>query len=162
MSVSRLAIATLCLAAAGCSKSAPPDITPPVQTPARATKIPPPSAASPAGAQPPFAGGASAPPPGAAPTAPEGPSDAELAQLEAVHAKNPADAAAKSAYVAGLVAKANFFMFAKDLPPREKYPKALALYRKAVEVDPSNATAKAGVDQIEAIYTQMGREVPRA
>ena len=47
------------------------------------------------------------------------------------------------------------------LPPREKYPKALAMFRNALKIDPDNALAKDGVNLIEDVYRSMGRPVPQ-
>ena len=47
------------------------------------------------------------------------------------------------------------------LPPREKYPKALAMFRNALKTDPDNALAKDGVNLIEDVYRSMGRPVPQ-
>ncbi len=51
-------------------------------------------------------------------------------------------------------------MLDPDLPPREKYPKSLAMFRDALEIDPNNALAKQSIQLIEDIYTSMGRPVP--
>ena len=47
------------------------------------------------------------------------------------------------------------------LPPREKYPKALEMFRNALKIDPDNALAKDGVNLIEDVYRSMGRPVPQ-
>ncbi len=46
------------------------------------------------------------------------------------------------------------------LPPREKYPKALGMFRNALTIDPGNALAKDSIKLIEDIYKGMGRPVP--
>lgn len=46
------------------------------------------------------------------------------------------------------------------LPPREKYPKALGMFRDALKIDPDNALAKDSIKLIEDIYKGMGRPVP--
>ena len=96
-----------------------------------------------------------APPPSA-----PAPTDARLAALQEAYDKSPSNGAARQALVDALVAKANADMADQEMPPREKYPAALGLYRRAAKIDPSNATARAGIDQIEAIYKQMGRPIP--
>jgi lipoprotein-anchoring transpeptidase ErfK/SrfK len=47
------------------------------------------------------------------------------------------------------------------LPPREKYPNALAIFRNALKIDPDNVLAKDGVKLIEDVYASMGRPVPQ-
>jgi lipoprotein-anchoring transpeptidase ErfK/SrfK len=47
------------------------------------------------------------------------------------------------------------------LPPREKYLKALTMFRNALKIDPDNALAKDGVNLIEDVYRSMGRPVPQ-
>jgi tetratricopeptide (TPR) repeat protein len=46
------------------------------------------------------------------------------------------------------------------VPPREKYPQALKMFREALQLDPNNALAKDGIKLIEDIYKSMGRPVP--
>lgn len=68
---------------------------------------------------------------------------------------------AKAAYVQATVKYATAVMLG-DLPPREKYPKALALYDEALKQDPNNAEAKANRQLILDIYKSMGREPPKS
>lgn len=68
---------------------------------------------------------------------------------------------AKSAYVAATVRYATAVM-TSELPPREKYPKALALYEEALKHDPNNAEAKTNRQLILDIYKSMGREPPKS
>jgi tetratricopeptide (TPR) repeat protein len=51
-------------------------------------------------------------------------------------------------------------MLAPELTPKEKYPKALRLFREVLKLDPDNAQAKKSAETIEAIYKSMGRPVP--
>lgn len=51
-------------------------------------------------------------------------------------------------------------MLDPKLPPKEKYPQSLKMFRKALEVDPNNKLAKDSVKLIEDIYASMGRPVP--
>jgi hypothetical protein len=44
--------------------------------------------------------------------------------------------------------------------PKEKYPKALSLYREALALDPSNSRAKKNEQMIIDIYEQLGRKPP--
>jgi hypothetical protein len=53
-------------------------------------------------------------------------------------------------------------MYNSPMSPKEKYPKALALYREVVKLDPTNDQAKNAVDMIESIYRQMGRPIPES
>lgn len=154
----RFIVLIACLATlAGCSGSAPEEVPPPQQTPAHSNR--------PAAGAGPMAGAphGGAPAPGSVST-PSGnvPTDEQIAALQEAFDKSPANDAAKNALVGALVARAEYYMTADDLAPREKYPKALQLYRRAVKLDPDNATAKAGVDQIESIYRSMGRPIPEA
>ncbi len=43
---------------------------------------------------------------------------------------------------------------------REVMPRALRHLRRALELNPNSAEAKANIELIEGIYTQMGREIP--
>jgi tetratricopeptide (TPR) repeat protein len=112
-------------------------------------------------------GAASAPKPS------EGPVDdkaeaASLAKLEAAYEsakgafdKAPKDSAKKGAYVAATLKLAYDTMTAESLAPKDKYPKALRLYRDVLKLEPKNAEAIEWRNQIEAIYTSMGRPIPQ-
>jgi tetratricopeptide (TPR) repeat protein len=67
----------------------------------------------------------------------------------------------KAAYVEATV-KYGTAMMMSDLPPREKYPKALELYEEALKQDPNNAEAKTNRQLILDIYESMGRQPPKA
>jgi tetratricopeptide (TPR) repeat protein len=47
------------------------------------------------------------------------------------------------------------------LPPREKYPKAIRLFREVRKVDPQHKQAREMEEMIESIYKRMGRPVPK-
>jgi len=61
-----------------------------------------------------------------------------------------------------LAEDAQKIMLDPGLPPREKYPKALGIFRNALKIDPGNALAQDGVKLIEDVYKRMGRPVPQA
>lgn len=83
-------------------------------------------------------------------------------RTKAAYTKNPQDAKAKKAYIDATVSLGNVVMFSPALAPRQKYPRALALYREALKLDPKNKTALANKKTIEDIYRQMGRPIPTA
>jgi hypothetical protein len=59
-----------------------------------------------------------------------------------------------------LAEEAEKIMLDPDLPPRDKYPKALGMFRDALKIDPGNALATQSITLIEDIYKSMGRPVP--
>jgi len=59
-----------------------------------------------------------------------------------------------------LAEEAEKIMLDPALAPREKYPKALGMFRDALEIDPGNALAAKSITLIEDIYKSMGRPVP--
>jgi tetratricopeptide (TPR) repeat protein len=44
---------------------------------------------------------------------------------------------------------------------RTRMPEALRQFRRVLELDPSNTSAQAEIDQIEGIYLSMNREIPQ-
>lgn len=44
---------------------------------------------------------------------------------------------------------------------RTRMPEALRQLRRVLELDPSNTSAQAEIDQIESIYRSMNREIPQ-
>lgn len=48
------------------------------------------------------------------------------------------------------------------MPPREKYPLALALFRQTLKLDPNNKKAKQWEQTIVSIYKDLGRTVHEA
>lgn len=148
----RTALAAVLLVAAGCTpKEGAPQ--PPAQTPARTTK--------------PAHGGPSAPACPAMPgqdeadmaNVPDEPIDAKVEELQKAYESDTSEARKKE-LVTALVSNADYYMYKAELPPREKYTKALALYRRALKLDPENETAKDSIQTIEDIYRSMGRPVP--
>jgi hypothetical protein len=107
-----------------------------------------------------FAAKPAAKPAAAAPAA--GPiNEAKLKDLEAKLAKKPADAKLKSAAADGNYQVGHAMMIDDNLPPRVKYPGALKHFRRALELNPKHAKAAEEKKQIEDVYKQMGREVPK-
>lgn len=74
--------------------------------------------------------------------------------------KSPKDEALKKTAVQKIFEEAEFVMYEADLPPKDKYTKALKLYREVVTLDPTHKTAKESITTIEDIYKSMGRPVP--
>jgi len=57
---------------------------------------------------------------------------------------------------------ANWLMHhAESIHMTERMPKALAHFRRVLELDPDNSKAKADLQQIEEIYRSMGRDIPQ-
>lgn len=107
-----------------------------------------------------FAAKPAAKPSAAAPAA--GPMDeAKLKALEAKLAKKPNDAKLKSEVAEGNYQVGHAMMVDDNLPPRVKYPGALKHFRRALELNPKHAKAADEKKQIEDVYRQMGREVPK-
>lgn len=93
---------------------------------------------------------------------------AELARLEklqttakAAYLKTPKDAKKKKTYVELTLTYANNLQASMALGSKQKYPKALRLYREVLKVEPSNKDAKFNKDRIEAIYKSMGMPIPK-
>ncbi len=56
----------------------------------------------------------------------------------------------------------NWLMYhAADIHMTERMPRALAHFRRVLDLDPRNSQARANKDQIEEIYKSMGRPIPR-
>ncbi len=93
---------------------------------------------------------------------------AKLAKLEksyvaakAAYVKTPKDAVKKRAYITATVTFGTAVMNSGALAPRQKYPRALNLYREALKLDPKNKEALENKKMIEDIYRQMGRPIPK-
>lgn len=80
---------------------------------------------------------------------------------EAAYKKKPTDAKLKKAHIEAATKLADAVLVSPALPPREKYPKSLRLYRGVVKIDAKNAHAKKQIDLIEGIYRSMGRPIPK-
>lgn len=93
---------------------------------------------------------------------------AELARVEklqrasqAAFAKAPKDPQKKKSYVQLTLTLANNVQASMALGSKEKYPKALRLYRDVLKVEPKNKEALFHKNRIEAIYKSMGRPIPK-
>jgi hypothetical protein len=79
---------------------------------------------------------------------------------KATFEKSKSDAKAKETLVDATVKYGTTVMLSSLLSPKEKYPKALHLYREAAKLDPKNKQANENIDLIEGIYKDMGRTIP--
>jgi tetratricopeptide (TPR) repeat protein len=84
-----------------------------------------------------------------------------VTMLEDALKANAKDAAVKKALADAYMAQGDFYMYNEQLPPFRKYPAALRSYRKTVEHDAKNETAKKNIATIEGIYKSMGRPIPQ-
>ena len=73
---------------------------------------------------------------------------------------HPQGAWAKQAHIDTTVAFGTTVMNDLTAKPMDKYPKALALYRVALSLDPDQPEAKANSEMIIGIYESLGRPVP--
>jgi tetratricopeptide (TPR) repeat protein len=93
---------------------------------------------------------------------------AELARIEklqqaakAKYLKKPKDAKLKKDYINLTLVLANNTQASVALTSKEKYPKALRLYREILKIDPKNKEALENKNRIEMIYKSLGRPVPK-
>lgn len=93
---------------------------------------------------------------------------AELARIErlqksakAAFDKKPKDVKFRKNYISLSLLLANNTQASMALGSKEKYPKALRLYREVLKTDPTNKEAKTNRDLIESIYRSMGRPIPK-
>lgn len=101
--------------------------------------------------------------PTAPPEEPSADTLARIAELEAAHESAKmafTEGGDREAYLEAAMAHADYYMFVADLPPREKYPPALRIYREVLEVDPTHEKARESMEIIVDIYNSMGRPVP--
>lgn len=80
---------------------------------------------------------------------------------EAAYKKKPTDAKLKKAHLDAATKLADAVLYSPALAPKDKYPKALRLYRGIKNVDAKNVHAKKQIEQIESIYRSMGRPIPK-
>lgn len=84
--------------------------------------------------------------------------DAAAAKLK----KSPKDAKAKKAYIEAGEKYCHELVHGQNkLSAPVKYRAGLAVCRQVLAVDPKNAHCTEDRDQIEGIYKQMGRDVPK-
>ncbi len=83
-----------------------------------------------------------------------------IQMLEESYKSNPSLDSLKPALANAHLQYANFLMYKSDLPPRQKYRKALSEYRRVLVLDPDNTEARQNRDLIVSIYNQMGIPVP--
>lgn len=74
---------------------------------------------------------------------------------------DPKTPATRKRYVDATVGYGTKTMLSPLLAPKEKYPKALRLYREALQVDPANKEALENKAMIEQIYKSMNRPIPK-
>jgi tetratricopeptide (TPR) repeat protein len=92
---------------------------------------------------------------------PAEPATPEIAALDAKLAQNPEDSAVKEELAEALYQVGFKTMMDDDLAPREKYPEALRIYRRVLELNPDHLLATRDKSTIENIYTSMGRPIPQ-
>ena len=80
---------------------------------------------------------------------------------EAAYLKTPKNAARKKSFAEAAAQLGRSTMLDQSIPPARRYPAALRHYRKALSLDPKNKVALADKKQIEDVYKQMGRPVPK-
>lgn len=86
---------------------------------------------------------------------------ANLKSAEAQYKKTPKNVAKKNVYAEALAQLGRSTMLDQGIPPAKRYPEALTLYRRALALNPKNKIALADKKQIEDVYKQMGRPVPK-
>ncbi len=91
------------------------------------------------------------------------PLDKSFQTAEAKYKKSPKDASVKKAYVESAYTYGHTVMLdrGKGLSPSVQYRAALALYRKALAVDPKHKPSLDDKNMIEGIYKQMGISIPK-
>ncbi len=76
-------------------------------------------------------------------------------------ASAPAVSAEQQQQAQQFAEEAEKIMLDPALAPKDKYPKALGMFRDALEIDPNNALSEKSITLIEDIYKSMGRPVPQ-
>ena len=84
-----------------------------------------------------------------------------LTEAEAALKEKPDDPATKKTYVETAYEYGHEVMAgANQIPAPIKYRAALALFRRALKVDPDHAPSQTDKKSIEDVYTQLGRPIP--
>lgn len=86
---------------------------------------------------------------------------AALVELEKAYEKNPNDQETKKKLVQATYDLGRKIEYDDSLPPFVKYPQALKLFRRALELDPAHKEAIAEKEQIETIYRSMNKPIPQ-
>jgi len=116
------------------------------------------------GSQPTDGGAAATPSANATPATkgkvPEIEKPAELIELEKAYEKNSNDEATKKKLIQATYELGRKIEYDNNLPPFVKYPQALKLFRRTLELDANHKEALAEKEQIETIYRSMGKAIP--
>ena len=75
-------------------------------------------------------------------------------------AAHPKSTSARHEFVVSTDRLATATMTSLVLGPKDKYPKALRLYREALKIDPKNREASSNAKLIEDVYRSMHRPIP--
>lgn len=67
----------------------------------------------------------------------------------------------RASYLTATLSYANGVMYSPALSSKDKYPRALRLYREVLVLDPKHKEAKESKETIEAIYKSMNRPIPK-
>jgi tetratricopeptide (TPR) repeat protein len=86
---------------------------------------------------------------------------AALVELEKAYEKNPNDANTKKKLVQATYDLGRKIEYDDALPPFVKYPQALRLFRRTLELDAAHKEALAEKEQIENIYRSMNKPIPQ-
>lgn len=86
---------------------------------------------------------------------------AATVKARAAYFKAPKDAAKKKAFITAAYKEADAVYVSPALGPKDKYPRALRLYREISRADSAQKKALERIGIIEGIYKSMGRPVPK-
>lgn len=82
-------------------------------------------------------------------------------RAKAAYTKKPKDAKLRAEYIKLTLVLANNTQASMALSSKDKYPKALRLYREVLKIEPKNGEALENKNRIESIYRSMGRPIPK-
>lgn len=85
----------------------------------------------------------------------------ELVKLEKAFDADPKNDETKKKLVEATYEFGNKVMLDENLPPRVKYPTALKMYKRVLEIDPTHQKAANDKKTIEDIYASLGRPIPQ-